>query len=178
MSESENPQSYPRPQWHGSSALALMGNMRVSTAFFSWQWNFPFFFHSVKGHSTPVYGALSRHGLLLFVSYPACVYDMNRQWLIITDGCAAVGCTRQQWRRMHGNAESWNWIRWSCFFVPSIHSASWQLSAGVLFVFNPVAVQMGVESPDALTSLHQQSARIINKQIRSQFQGFSIHSNH
>ncbi|UKZ63760.1 uncharacterized protein TrAtP1_004984 [Trichoderma atroviride] len=112
MSESENPQSYPR---HGSLALALMGKhagfhsflllaVELSMLLSSF---FPFFFF-VKGHSTPVYGAISRHGLLLLVSYPACVYDVNRQWLITTDGCAAVGCTTQQWRRMHGNAESWN----------------------------------------------------------------------
>lgn len=144
MSKSENPQSYPWPQWHGVSALALMGNMPVSTAFSSRQWDFPFFFLCMKGHSTPVCGALSRHVLLLvcFVSSlcmrcESAVVDYDRRL-----------CCR--WVAQHHSGAE-------CAGMPSLgikyddHFFSLflqllrimkNLSAGVLFVFDPVSVQM------------------------------------
>lgn len=86
----------------------------------------------------------------------------------MTDGCAAVGyTTTQQWRRMHGNAESEadlemnTTILFLCFFVSLFPSFFFVLDyeyryAGVLFVFNPVFVQMVLSAPDALASLHRQ----------------------
>lgn len=140
----------------------------------------PFLFLCVKGPSTPAYRALSRDDLLLFVSYPACVYHMNRQWLITTDGCATVGCTTQQWRRMHGNAESWNWIRWlsSLFSSFVLHLHHKKSVCGRAFRIQPRVRADGVESPGALASLHQQAQGSTTNKSSLSPQGFSIHSSH